>query len=96
MPCAPDAWIVVEKILGADESLPDGWPVDGTTGYRFANLATGLFVDPAGEAAMSAVWASVADAGPGWDEIVGEARVEVLVVAARQRPQPAHRPLRDA
>ena len=75
---APEAWIVVEKILGADEALPAGWPVDGTTGYGFANLATGLFVDPGGEAAMSAAWASVADTGPEWDEIVAEARSEVL------------------
>ncbi len=75
---------MVEKILEADEVLPGGWPVDGTTGYRFANLATGLFVDPAGEAAMSAGWASVADAGPEWDEIVAEARGEVLSVAAGQ------------
>ena len=30
---APEAWIVVEKILAADEALPAGWPVDGTTGY---------------------------------------------------------------
>ena len=75
---APDAWIVVEKILEADEDLPHGWPVDGTTGYRFANLATGLFVDPAGGAAMSAGWADVADVGPEWDRIVAEARVEVL------------------
>ena len=75
---APDAWIVVEKILDAEETLPTDWPVDGTTGYRFANLATGLFVDPAGEAAMSAIWASVADAGPEWDPIVAGARAEVL------------------
>jgi (1->4)-alpha-D-glucan 1-alpha-D-glucosylmutase len=75
---APDAWIVIEKILAAEERLPDAWPIDGTTGYRFANLATGLFVDPAGEAAMSSGWAAVADAGPGWDEIVADARVEVL------------------
>ncbi|MGI8999778.1 MAG: malto-oligosyltrehalose synthase [Candidatus Limnocylindria bacterium] len=75
---APDAWIVVEKILGADERLPGDWPVDGTTGYRFANLATGLLVDPAGEAGMSATWATVADAGPTWGGIVAAARVEVL------------------
>jgi (1->4)-alpha-D-glucan 1-alpha-D-glucosylmutase len=75
---APGAWIVVEKILSGDERLPADWPVDGTTGYRFANLATGLFVDPAGEEAMSAAWASVAEAGPGWDQIVAEARAEVL------------------
>lgn len=74
----PDAWIVVEKILGADERLPRAWPIDGTTGYRFANFATGLLVGPAGEPGMSAAWASVADAGPDWDAIVAEARLEVL------------------
>ena len=75
---APGAWIVIEKILGPDQALPETWPVDGTTGYRFANLATGLFVDPAGEAALSAGWASVADAGPEWDVIAADARLEVL------------------
>ena len=75
---APDAWIVVEKILTGDEELPTGWPVDGTTGYRFANLATGLFVDAVGEESMSATWASVAAVGPGWDGIVADARLEVL------------------
>ncbi|WP_296719867.1 malto-oligosyltrehalose synthase [Erythrobacter sp.] len=29
------AWLVVEKILAADETLPADWPVDGTTGYDF-------------------------------------------------------------
>ncbi|HEX7197337.1 MAG TPA: malto-oligosyltrehalose synthase [Candidatus Limnocylindria bacterium] len=75
---APGAWIVAEKILGAEESLPSSWPVDGTTGYRFANLATGLFVDGDGEAGMSAVWASVADGPPGWDAVAAGARLEVL------------------
>ena len=75
---APRAWIVVEKILGADEPLPREWPIDGTTGYRFANLATGLQVDAGGEAGMSDIWASVADAAPGWESIMAEARVEVL------------------
>lgn len=28
-------YIVVEKILGAKETLPQEWPVDGTTGYEF-------------------------------------------------------------
>ena len=75
---APGAWIVVEKILSGDERLPADWPVDGTTGYRFANLATGLFVDPTGEAPMSAAWASVAEVGPDWDDVVAGARAEVL------------------
>ena len=46
---APDAWIVVEKILHPGEDLPAQWPVAGTTGYDFLNLIAGLFIDPAGE-----------------------------------------------
>ena len=37
--------IWVEKILEAGEQLRD-WPVQGTTGYEFANDVTALFVDP--------------------------------------------------
>jgi (1->4)-alpha-D-glucan 1-alpha-D-glucosylmutase len=45
---APQAWVVLEKILGPDELLPVSWPVAGTTGYDFLNHAGGLFIDPAG------------------------------------------------
>jgi (1->4)-alpha-D-glucan 1-alpha-D-glucosylmutase len=45
-------YVLVEKILAPYEGLPEDWPVSGTTGYEFANLVNGLFVDPAGEAGM--------------------------------------------
>jgi (1->4)-alpha-D-glucan 1-alpha-D-glucosylmutase len=38
-------YIVVEKILASYEHLPHSWPVHGTTGYDFAAVCTGLFVD---------------------------------------------------
>jgi (1->4)-alpha-D-glucan 1-alpha-D-glucosylmutase len=38
-------YVVVEKILGPDEPLPEDWPVEGTTGYEFLNALTGLIVD---------------------------------------------------
>ncbi len=38
-------YVVVEKILGRAEPLPDDWPVHGTTGYEFLNSLNGLFVD---------------------------------------------------
>ena len=75
---APNAWIVAEKILEPDELLPTSWPIHGTTGYRFANLATGLLVDPSGQPGLDATWATVADAGPAWEAIVADARREVL------------------
>ena len=44
--------IWVEKILEPGERLRD-WPVEGTTGYEFLNDVQALFVDPAGEAALT-------------------------------------------
>lgn len=38
-------YVVVEKILARDERLPASWPVNGTTGYEFMNLVTGVLVD---------------------------------------------------
>src|SRR5215217_6141787 len=50
-------YIVVEKILGADEPLPDAWPVDGTTGYEFANAVNGLFVQHSNARAFDEIYA---------------------------------------
>src|SRR5690606_16840023 len=48
--------IYVEKILGADESLPGDWGVDGTTGYEFMNQVSLLQHDPDGEAPLTLFW----------------------------------------
>ncbi|HVV08553.1 malto-oligosyltrehalose synthase [Amycolatopsis sp.] len=50
---APDAWLVVEKILHPGEDLPQSWPVDGTTGYDALREISGIFVDPAAEAVFT-------------------------------------------
>jgi (1->4)-alpha-D-glucan 1-alpha-D-glucosylmutase len=39
------AYVVIEKILTGREKLQSDWPVCGTTGYDFANMVNGLFVD---------------------------------------------------
>jgi len=44
---APNAWLVVEKILAVGEPLPASWPVDGTTGYDALREICGVFVDSA-------------------------------------------------
>jgi (1->4)-alpha-D-glucan 1-alpha-D-glucosylmutase len=46
-------WIVVEKILGSDERIPDDWPINGTTGYDFLNVVNGLFVNPSAHTRLS-------------------------------------------
>jgi (1->4)-alpha-D-glucan 1-alpha-D-glucosylmutase len=54
---APNAWIVAEKILTPEESLPENWPVAGTTGYDFLNRVLGIFIDPEGEAPLTEFYA---------------------------------------
>lgn len=41
-------YLVVEKILAADEFVPPDWPVDGTTGYEFIRALSWLFIDAEG------------------------------------------------
>lgn len=45
------AYVVVEKILGTDESLPRSWPCEGTTGYDAIRAVEGALVPPVGREA---------------------------------------------
>ena len=49
------AWIVIEKILAVDEALEPTLPVDGTTGYDALREIGGVFVDPNGAPALTAL-----------------------------------------
>ena len=53
---AEPVYLVVEKILARHERLREDWPLDGTTGYEFANLVLGLLIDPAGEAPLTQIY----------------------------------------
>jgi (1->4)-alpha-D-glucan 1-alpha-D-glucosylmutase len=54
-------YVVVEKILAHGESLPNDWPVHGTVGYEFLITVNGLFVAPAGERPLSALYGRFTD-----------------------------------
>ena len=49
-------YLVAEKILLPGEKLPKGWQIEGTTGYDYLALASGLSVDPRAEAEMTAIY----------------------------------------
>ncbi|AFJ35993.1 malto-oligosyltrehalose synthase [Mycobacterium sp. MOTT36Y] len=51
----PSAWIVIEKILAVDEALEPTLPVGGTTGYDVLREVGGVFVDPQGVPALTAL-----------------------------------------
>jgi (1->4)-alpha-D-glucan 1-alpha-D-glucosylmutase len=67
-------WTVVEKILQPGEDLPAAWPVAGTTGYDRLRVIGGLFVDPAGEAAITDGYAALTGAPTGVAAVVHEAK----------------------
>jgi (1->4)-alpha-D-glucan 1-alpha-D-glucosylmutase len=50
-----DRWTVVEKILEPGEELPSSWKTAGTTGYDALAEVDDVLVDPAGEAALTAL-----------------------------------------
>ena len=76
---APDAWIVVEKILEPGEELPPSWPVAGTTGYDFMHAVGGLFVDPASEGAFTAIYERfTASEAPDYEAMVRRKKLDVL------------------
>jgi (1->4)-alpha-D-glucan 1-alpha-D-glucosylmutase len=67
--------IWVEKILEAGEQLRD-WPVQGTTGYEFANDVTALFVDPHGEATLTELYKRFTGLSEDYERVVAAAKLE--------------------
>ena len=66
----------VEKILEPGEPLRD-WPVEGTTGYEFANDVTALFVDATGEQPLTELYRELTGESRTFAEVAHEAKLEV-------------------
>ncbi|CAD7041718.1 malto-oligosyltrehalose synthase [Pseudorhizobium endolithicum] len=60
----PDIYVVVEKILGEGELLPEDWPISGTTGYEFITALGNVLVDGSGHEALTVAYHAVAGAAP--------------------------------
>ncbi|MBI3688712.1 MAG: malto-oligosyltrehalose synthase [Actinobacteria bacterium] len=74
---APDAWLVVEKILEPGERLPP-WPVAGTTGYDVLRDVDALFVDPAAESAFTALDTDLTGTVTDWHQLVRSCKRQVV------------------
>ena len=75
----PNAYLVVEKVLGYDEELPDSFPVAGTTGYDFIAHVDGLFVDSESEPAMTALYHAFTGESQPFPDVVRTAKQEIMV-----------------
>ena len=71
-------FLLVEKILGKDEPLPETWPVFGTTGYDFLNLVNGLFVDASHERPLNDLYAGFIGRRISFEELVYESKILIM------------------
>jgi (1->4)-alpha-D-glucan 1-alpha-D-glucosylmutase len=70
-------WTVVEKILEPGEDLPESWATAGTTGYDALAEVGGVLVDPAGEAALTALDTELAGRQVDYARLVHDCKREV-------------------
>src|SRR5690606_40590888 len=74
-----DAWIVVEKILEDEETLPSSWRTAGTTGYDAAWRIGAVLRDPAGAMGLAATLQRVTGDGVGdLQSVITTSKREVL------------------
>lgn len=71
-------YVVAEKVLSAGESLPESWPLDGTTGYDFLNDANGLFIDPDGERQLLRTYERSTGFREDFEDVVYESKKQVM------------------
>jgi (1->4)-alpha-D-glucan 1-alpha-D-glucosylmutase len=74
-------YVVVEKILASHEYLPADWPVHGTTGYDFANLVNGLFIDSRSQEALDRIYARFIRRSVDFDQLLADQKRLIMRVA---------------
>jgi (1->4)-alpha-D-glucan 1-alpha-D-glucosylmutase len=74
---APDAWVVGEKILEPGEFLRESWPIQGTSGYDFLNVAAGVLVAPEGMVELTSVYGDFTNEITDFHSIAHEKKISV-------------------
>jgi (1->4)-alpha-D-glucan 1-alpha-D-glucosylmutase len=73
--------ILVEKILADDETLPEEWPVEGTTGYEHLATTAGVLVDAGKAAEVRDIWRELTGEARSWNDVAYESRRLILETA---------------
>lgn len=74
-------YVVVEKILMKGETVPEQWPVHGTTGYEFMASVNGIFVDGDNARAFDRIYQRFARQMPEFQEVVYDKKKLVMQVS---------------
>jgi (1->4)-alpha-D-glucan 1-alpha-D-glucosylmutase len=71
-------YLVVEKILASHEALRVDWPVEGTTGYDYTNLALGVLVDPGSESAFTQAYYDLAGEDQDFATVARDGKLRIM------------------
>jgi (1->4)-alpha-D-glucan 1-alpha-D-glucosylmutase len=71
-------YLVVEKILAPHESLRADWPVEGTTGYDYTNLALGVLAEPGSEPAFTQAYYELAGEDQDFATVARDGKLRIM------------------
>ncbi|MGE5131244.1 MAG: malto-oligosyltrehalose synthase [Sphingomonadaceae bacterium] len=71
-------YVVAEKITARHEHVPGSWALHGTTGYRFAAVVNGLFVDGAARARIDRIWRAFSGEEDDFEETAYEGKHAIM------------------
>jgi (1->4)-alpha-D-glucan 1-alpha-D-glucosylmutase len=71
-------YLIVEKILAPHERLRRDWPIEGTTGYDYANLSLALLVDPSAEPAFTEAYRAFTGVDDDFARIAVAAKLRIM------------------
>ncbi len=74
-------YVVAEKILAGHERLPEDWPVHGTTGYDFARIADGIFVNQDAARRFDRTYSRFIGHNMDWEMLAYDRRKLIMKVA---------------
>jgi (1->4)-alpha-D-glucan 1-alpha-D-glucosylmutase len=75
----PGFYLVAEKILSGDETIPEGWPVHGTTGYDFTCFMNTFLVDNEGLNYLKSIYTQATGISQSVRELVYEKKRQVML-----------------
>ncbi|HEY9065429.1 MAG TPA: malto-oligosyltrehalose synthase [Burkholderiaceae bacterium] len=76
-------YVTAEKIAAGFEQVPHEWALHGTTGYRFAMVVNGLFVERSARERLNRIWSANGSEGQDFQRIRYECKRQVATGALR-------------
>jgi (1->4)-alpha-D-glucan 1-alpha-D-glucosylmutase len=74
-----DCYIVAEKILGNNETMPAHWPLQGTSGYEFLSYINQVMVNRSGAARLFSYYPALINSRKSYNDIVFESKKLILL-----------------